>query len=253
MIVINDSARYLEIFEATSPDIVILDEEMPVLTGTDLCRMTRNLTQGQDLPILFLTAHNDVETIDRILSAGATDFVIKPLVNPELIIRVIHRLEQSRLLRDRSHLDSLTGVINRQQSSQAISKLLSNHTSIDFAVVTVQNLKQINLDWGCDIGDQVLRRLGQILQSVLPNSAIVGRWGGAEFIVGLPELNFNLFAPQIAATLEQQSFTSETSVLTGAKCLFGFAQFPQDGQDLQALYRAAITKLTIANLQEFQC
>jgi diguanylate cyclase (GGDEF)-like protein len=251
VIVLNEPTRYLNIFEATSPDIVILDEEMPTLSGTDLCRMTRNLPQGQDLPILFLTAHNDAETIDRIFSAGATDFALKPLIAPELIIRVIHRLEQARLLRHCSNVDSLTGVANRHQSSQALTKLLQHHHSdppstIYFAVVAVQHLNQINLEWGHEIGDQILRQLGQLLQTILPTSAIIGRWGGAEFIVASSDLNLNVFT-QIAKTLEQQSFTSTTGTLgtlSGVKCLVGLAQFPQDGQDLQTLYQAAIQKLT---------
>lgn len=246
VIVLHDPTQYLEILTATSPDLIILDEEMPILTGTELCRMTRNLPQGQELPILFLTAHKDAETLDRIFSVGADDFVSKPLIGPELVVRVVHRLERSRWLRHHSEIDPLTGVANRQQSSQALLKLLRQETSGYVAVIVLEQLKQINLQWGHAIADQVLCHFGNLLQTALPEPAIVGRWGGAEFVVGFsqslqPATLRSLV--HIVTTLEQQSFAAPAGILTGVTCQVGLAAFPQDGKDGQTLYRTAINQL----------
>ncbi|MBD2308118.1 response regulator [Chroococcidiopsis sp. FACHB-1243] len=79
------------------PDLLILDIEMPQLSGIDLCQVVRNDPQWSELPIIFLSARTDAETIHRVFTIGADDYVNKPVIGPELVARVLNRLERSKI------------------------------------------------------------------------------------------------------------------------------------------------------------
>lgn len=96
---LDDPRRFWETLEATSPDLLILDVEMPYVKGIELCQVVRNDPRWSSTAILFLTVHNDAEILNQVFSAGADDFVNKPIVGPELVTRIINRLERSKLLR----------------------------------------------------------------------------------------------------------------------------------------------------------
>ncbi|XGV98243.1 MAG: response regulator [Leptolyngbya sp. BL-A-14] len=91
--------QFWDVLETTVPDLLILDVEMPQVSGIELCQVVRNDAQWGNVPILFLTAHTDAETVNQVYSVGADDFVSKPIVGPELVTRIINRLERSRLVR----------------------------------------------------------------------------------------------------------------------------------------------------------
>ncbi|MBD2137032.1 response regulator [Anabaena sp. FACHB-1237] len=97
IITLNDSRELLSMWENQQLDMLILDVEMPHINGIQLCQMIRNQPQGSELPILFLTVHNNAEVVNEVFSAGADDFVNKPIIEAELITRIINRLERVRL------------------------------------------------------------------------------------------------------------------------------------------------------------
>jgi DNA-binding response OmpR family regulator len=84
--------------EQANPDLLILDIEMPHLSGIDLCQVVRNDPHWSELPVLFISAHRDTETMTRVFTAGADDYVSKPILEPELIARVLNRLERTYIL-----------------------------------------------------------------------------------------------------------------------------------------------------------
>ncbi len=83
--------------QTVKPDLVILDIEMPQISGIELCQQVRNDSNWGDLPILFLTVHNDAPIINQVFSVGADDFVSKPIIGPELVTRILNRLERNKL------------------------------------------------------------------------------------------------------------------------------------------------------------
>jgi DNA-binding response OmpR family regulator len=85
--------------EETTPDLLILDVEMPELSGIDLCQVVRNDPRWSELPVLFLSARTDIETIQSVFTVGADDYVSKPIVGPELVARILNRLERTKILR----------------------------------------------------------------------------------------------------------------------------------------------------------
>lgn len=89
--------KFWEVLETTSPDLLILDVEMPGYSGIELCLAVRNDLRWSKLPVLFLTAHSESEIVRQMFVAGADDYVNKPIVEPELIARILNRLERMQL------------------------------------------------------------------------------------------------------------------------------------------------------------
>ena len=94
---LNETRHFWEVLTATDPDLLVLDLEMPTFSGIDLCHVVRQDPQWGDLPILVVTAHTDTESIQRVFTAGADDFIGKPVVGPELVTRVTSHIERVRL------------------------------------------------------------------------------------------------------------------------------------------------------------
>ena len=87
-----DGAAALAAYERSSPDLVILDVDMPVMDGITVCRRLRERQDGRDVPILMVTALDDMAWIETALAAGATDFISKPINWALLRYRVRHIL-----------------------------------------------------------------------------------------------------------------------------------------------------------------
>ncbi|KOP24619.1 multi-component transcriptional regulator [Hapalosiphon sp. MRB220] len=87
---------FWEVLEAIAPDLVILDVEMPEINGIEICQAVRTDPKWRGLPILFLTAHQEIETVQQVFAVGADDYVLKPVVGEELLTRIIRRLERNR-------------------------------------------------------------------------------------------------------------------------------------------------------------
>ena len=100
-----DPDLFWERLETIQPDLLILDVEMPLFSGIELCDKLRNHSRWSELPVLFLTVHNEAEIVNQVFSVGADDFVSKPIVGPELVTRIINRLEriksQQRMIKER--------------------------------------------------------------------------------------------------------------------------------------------------------
>ncbi len=99
VIPLEDPHRFWDVLTHARPDLVVLDVEMPQISGLDLCQVVRNDMEWSWIPILFLTAYSDTDTIHQVFAAGGDDFITKPVVGPELLTRILNRLERTQLLR----------------------------------------------------------------------------------------------------------------------------------------------------------
>lgn len=93
VITLLDPSRFWEVLTRTAPDLLILDIEMPDFNGIDLCQVVRQDAQWGNLPILFLTAHQESDMIVQAFAVGGDDYIRKPILEPELVARVLNRLE----------------------------------------------------------------------------------------------------------------------------------------------------------------
>ncbi len=106
----------------------------------------------------------------------------------------------------------------------------------------MDHFKRVNDHYGHAAGDEVLRRLGELLLRSFRGEDIVARWGGEEFIVGMYGMSRDDGVQRLAAVLKtwrQEEFSGPGDVQFRITFSAGVAEYPTDGADLQALYRAA--------------
>ncbi len=243
---LGDPLRLLQELELQPPDLLVLNLDMPHLSGIELCWLVRAHPVWQGVPIVILTAHREAEVVQRVFAAGADDFVLKPLVGPELITRVANRLERARLYRAMAETDALTGVANRRKSTERFHHLhrlaLRNNTPLTFALLDLDRFKLVNDRFGHGVGDRVLREFAGFLLKMFREEDVVGRWGGEEFILGLYGMSRSEATRRLTDAIEEFSRIPIDDGLGGSLHVTfsaGIAEYPTDGLDLQSLYLAA--------------
>jgi diguanylate cyclase (GGDEF)-like protein len=246
LIALDEPLRFWDALEASPADLLVLDVDMPHLNGIELCRVVRNDPRWRGLPVLFLTAYTDADTVRRVFAAGADDYVSKPIVGPELVARITNRLERTQLHRSMAETDALTGVANRRKSDQVLTQFLRvaerQAQPLSLAVLDLDLFKQVNDHYGHAAGDAVLRRLGRLLLRSFRGEDVVARWGGEEFVVGMYGMTRARAVPRlnaVLATLRQEEFSTPAGDRWHVSFSAGVAEYPADGTDVQSLYRAA--------------
>jgi DNA-binding response OmpR family regulator len=97
VVTLSQPQQFWDVLTATSPNLVLLDLEMPGVSGLELCQVVRQDIQWGDLPILVVTAHTDADSLEQAFAIGADDFITKPVLGPELVTRILSRIERTRL------------------------------------------------------------------------------------------------------------------------------------------------------------
>jgi diguanylate cyclase (GGDEF)-like protein len=250
---LNDPLRFWDALQAAAPDLLLLDLQMPGVSGIDLCRVARNDSRWVGVPVVFLTAHGDAETVRLAFAAGADDFVIKPIVGLELLARINNRLERSRLGRGLAEYDSLTGLINGLKSRRTLQdflRLADRHAQpLAFAVLGVDRLSHVNREYGNAAGDDVLRCVGRLMRREFRGTEVAARWGGNHFVVGMYGLDRQASVRRletVAQGLEAQSFVGCAANEFRTTLSAGVAGYPDDADGLNELYRRAEEALRLA-------
>ncbi|MEB3292445.1 MAG: diguanylate cyclase, partial [Synechococcales bacterium] len=246
VIALSPQQNWFEPVQLYQPDLIILDVAMEP-SGIQLCQQLRNAPQWSGLPILFLTAYSDAETMHQVFAAGADDFVTKPFVGPELVTRICNRLERSRLLRSLSETDPLTGVANRRKFGEDLDKFLRlsdrYHVPLSLALLELDRMHQINERYGYAFGDQVLQQLGHLLRSQFRLEDLVGRWSNEKFVVGMYGTTRTGAYKRLSEVLEvfrrQVIIPDKSSKPIEVSFSVGIADYPQIGGDLMSLYETA--------------
>ncbi|MDP1647340.1 MAG: diguanylate cyclase [Rubrivivax sp.] len=188
-------AQALGVCEAQHPDLVLLDVEMPGLDGYQVCERLKVDPALRDIPVIFVTAHEDEVAEARALDAGAVDFITKP-IKPR-IVRARARTHltlkhQSDLLRQWAYIDGLTVVGNRRLFDDRLAmewaRAVRQRTSLSVVLIDVDHFKRFNDRYGHQAGDDCLRRVAAALKAGLRRPAdLLARYGGEEFVCLLPE------------------------------------------------------------------
>jgi diguanylate cyclase (GGDEF)-like protein len=250
---LDQPQQFWETLEATEPDLLILDIEMPTISGIELCQVVRNDPRWSSLPIMILTAHTDAAMVNQVFAAGVDDFVSKPIVGPELVTRTINRLERTRFLKQWAEVDPLTRVSNRHKSTQDLNQFLylakQHNQPVCIAVIDLDNFKQINDRYGHATGDRVLQDVGQLLHRSFRNDDVIARWGGEEFVIGMYGIQKRVGVKRLESLLQElrhHEFPIAHCDSTACQTIQlhitfsgGVAEYPDDGDNLHALYQCA--------------
>ena len=193
-------AAALVLCREQQPDVVLLDVEMPEMSGWDVLAAMKADPGLRDVPVVFLTGRSDTADMVDGLRLGAHDYLRKPCEPAELLARVQAAARVKRLqdeLRQRneeldlvSRTDSLTGLHNRRHVEEYLARLLSlarrNGEPIAVLLIDIDHFKLVNDGHGHDAGDAVLREAADRMARIVRFEDMVGRWGGEEFLVVLP-------------------------------------------------------------------
>lgn len=187
------------------PDLILLDLMMPEINGLQVCEKLKAEPQNQEIPIIFLTASDEINDLVQAFERGAVDYITKPFKTPELLARVRTHLE---LKRTRDHLktalqeleklattDSLTGIANRRHlltlGEQEFYRAKRYKRPLSILMIDVDFFKQINDRYGHAVGDETLKVMVQVILTTLRQVDCFGRYGGEEFVVFLPETDLD--------------------------------------------------------------
>ena len=206
----TSGAKALELCRADPPDLVLLDVVMPDMDGHEVCRRLKSEAVTCNIPVIFVTAHNDAAEETHGFEVGAVDFIAKP-VNPATVrARVKTHLtlkHQSDLLRQMVFIDGLTGVFNRRCFDEQLAtewrRASRTASSLGLLMLDIDHFKRYNDHYGHQHGDDALRRVaGAIKDCLMRPGDLVARYGGEEFACIVPTTNFE-GALRVAERIEQ--------------------------------------------------
>lgn len=187
----SDPLRAIPLLQEFRPDVLLMDLHMPGHSGAELARAIRYDEVWQSLPILFLSAESDLERQYEALGSGGDDFLCKPLDDAQLVAAVHARALRARKVAELMSQDSLTGLLKhasiKERLAQEFERASRQGLPLAVAMVDIDFFKQVNDRWGHPTGDQVIKTLGHLLRQRVRRQDSVGRYGGEEFLVILPQ------------------------------------------------------------------
>jgi len=194
----TNGAEALEIVNDEKVDLILLDIMMPEMDGHEVCQVLKGNPKTADIPIIFITAKTDEESIEKAYNVGGSDYIAKPFKTKELLARVKRELKITKLQNELKRLastDSMTHLYNRrhfiQLSNQTIALARREKRKISLVMLDIDKFKNINDTYGHQTGDEVIVSLSDILKENSRKSDIVCRYGGEEFVLLLPDANLD--------------------------------------------------------------
>lgn len=213
------------------PDLIILDMYMPACNGTELAKVIRHNDRYVSVPIIYLSAEDDLDKQLDAMSEGGDDFLTKPIKPRHLIATVRNRAARARNLKARMVRDSLTGLFNHTHTLQLLEdarfRARRDEQPLSFAMIDIDHFKKVNDSYGHPMGDRVIKSLALFLKQRLRKTDHIGRYGGEEFAVVLPDTD--------AATAAK--------VLDDIRQRFAEIRYPAQPQDLSCTFSCGIAEL----------
>lgn len=249
--VIETPETMLDELSGMAADIIVMDLYLGNFTGLELAQIVRQFPAYTTVPILFLSTESRITLQLEARHLGADDFLVKPLKPDQLISAVTSRAQRYRDLKKLTDRDSLTGLLNHTNILRALDREISaaarTKTTVVMAMVDIDHFKKVNDTYGHAVGDQVILRVTHMIRNRLRRVDHVGRYGGEEFAVVMPNTEMDAaltILEELRETCASMIFESDQgpfSVTFSA----GVANFPaiNTGADItqaadEALYKA---------------
>lgn len=218
---LKDPRQFWDRLREVQPDLLLLALDTPTFSGFDLCQVIRQDPTYGNLPTLMLATHPDTVTVNQVFEVGGDDLIGKPIVGPELVTRVLSRVERSRLRQQLNHMrqcqalywdrstpyDPLTQVANTSHLTlflhQQWERHGQDHAPLSLLLCALDDFTAYHQAYGPRSSDEVLRRIAHTLYHTI-NATIdlVARSGEAQFSVVLPNTNLD-GALRVATRIQQ--------------------------------------------------
>jgi diguanylate cyclase (GGDEF)-like protein len=221
----------LELIETLAdfqPDLLLMDIYMPECSGLELAAVLRQEPLYMRLPIIFLSTEDDKLKQLAAMSVGGDDFLTKPILPQHLVGAVRSRAKRAGILSAFMILDSLTQLLNHNtivlDLEMELTRAEKQSKPLSFVIIDIDHFKSINDSYGHLMGDYVLRKLSELLLLQVNKSDLVGRYGGEEFALILPDCDANK-AKALCNTIREK---------------FSKLEFKANGQDFKVTFSAGI-------------
>ena len=204
-------AAALRLAREEAPDLLLLDAEMPGMSGFEVWDAMRAEPALRDVPVIFVTSHSEEAMEAKGLSMGAADFIAKP-IRPAIVVARVKTQLRLKLALDRlkkmAATDGLTQCANRRVLDERLaaewSRAVRAQTPLSILMLDVDHFKKFNDVYGHPRGDQALIAVAHALrQSACRPGDLVARYGGEEFALLLPGTDQS-GAAVVAATLHEE-------------------------------------------------
>ena len=242
--VVTDPLKTLDALEEQQPELLLLDMHMPGASGEELAKVIRQQDAFLSTPIVFLSAEGDKDRQREAMSLGGDEFLQKPIEPQHLISAVKSRIIRYRALRALMVRDSLTGLLNhtnfKERLRNEVARAKRQGKPLAVALIDIDHFKQVNDTYGHPVGDQVIKNLARLLKQRLRGADLIGRYGGEEFAVALPDTTLEGAIKALDnirtsfEAIEQRAGPRSFQVTLSA----GAAAFP-DGHDAEGLIKQA--------------
>jgi diguanylate cyclase (GGDEF)-like protein len=273
----QDGPTAIEQARANRFDLILLDIMMPDMDGFEVCRRIKENPDSSEIPIIFLTAKNDSDSIVEGFHLGAMDYLTKPFNGPELEARVKTHLELYRSkeelkaanqrlsieigerkkaeeelkrsqeeYRQMSIHDSLTGLYNTRYLYDAMAALMDQcrREASPFSLIflDIDNFKQVVDTHGHLNGSRALAEVAGTLMACIAEPAYGVAYGGDEFVVVLPGYDHERAlgkAQEIRSKMLATRYLPNINDGVRLKASFGVATYPEDASDIKAILAKA--------------
>lgn len=255
---VSSGEEALAEMEKKTPDLVLLDIEMPGMGGREVATAIKLRPEWADVSIVYLTANADPEMEADCFKMGADDFIVKPFV-PIVVQRRIGRLLELKDLKKKletqleqkekqikavtkiSATDALTGLYNRSYMEQKITKLLKEQSKGMLFIMDMDNFKRVNDTFGHIAGDKALQMFADAIRKNTRKMDVLGRLGGDEFMVFFTDMTDKEVAAEKARAIAESFLCSFRSVhcLKEVTVSIGIVSVPENGNDFATLYKRA--------------
>ena len=239
----------VDLFLSEHPDLVLLDIILPDIDGFEVARRIRQLERPGDwTPIIFLTALNKDEDLEKGIAAGGDDYLHKPVSDVVLGAKIhamqrIIQMRQSLLVLTRkldtanqelkrlASLDGLTGIANRRHFDEVLERewrrAMRQGTELSVLMCDIDFFKQYNDTYGHLEGDECLRQIANTFIVAMDRGGdLIARYGGEEFAAVLPETSLGgaLFvAERMKMAIAQLNLANTGSPFGHVTASFGIA------------------------------
>ena len=185
----------LKLAHESTPDLVLLDVDMPELSGFEVCKAFKNDPALAKVPIIFITSHESAQLEAKGLALGAADFINKPPHAPLVLARV--RTHQrfkmlSDTMRSAVNMDFLTGTLTRHAFEKALTqewqRAQRSAAPLALLLADIEGFTAYNAKWGEEKGDACLKSVADALHTAAYRPIdVLGRFAGGKFALLLPE------------------------------------------------------------------
>lgn len=185
----------LKIARDFTPDLVLLDVDMPEFNGFEVCKAFKSDPALAEVPIIFITSHESVQLEAKGIELGAADFISKP-PHASLVLARVRTYQRLKMLSDTVRsavkIDFLTGAVTRRQLERVLTQewLRSQRSAapLSLLLADIESFTAYNGAFGEEKGDNCLKSVADALRSVALRPAdILGRYAGGKFALILPD------------------------------------------------------------------